>query len=349
MNKIYLDESGSTGADVLNAQQPIYVLSAIDLSEEIAREVFSEVFGNTNGREIKSSNLFRRNRYDDIIKVHDLIRQYGGSFYSVAMDKKYMAICKFVDEVFEPLFRLNGVDIRADGTARSTANLLSMFSRVEDYESQFDNLLNCFITAIKKKDDDSALALIRCFGVFQEIGIDDMVLPFPAEYVYDVTRGTLRSEHVTADLTSTTFLSLIMSLETNMEDPYHIIHDESNTLLNGLRTIMALASDGEASPTFTFGQNSISFPLKFNGFDFMDSRHSKSIQLADIISGTLMRITKNRIYENGDMRDFHDKVVEKYDPHKLTMTNFHNEDISRVSNDSISGFNDHFMGILRRS
>ena len=48
MKRIYFDESGNTGPDLLNKEQPLYILCSTDLDEEKSKELLAKYFPNKN-------------------------------------------------------------------------------------------------------------------------------------------------------------------------------------------------------------------------------------------------------------------------------------------------------------
>ena len=67
---IYLDETGYTGQDLLNPDQPILVAASTNIANDVAASLVQECFPNLQARELKHSQLCMRNRgQDQIIRL----------------------------------------------------------------------------------------------------------------------------------------------------------------------------------------------------------------------------------------------------------------------------------------
>jgi len=51
--KIYFDESGYTGEDLINGQQPLFVLASSNLGESESKAVVKDIFSTTKLSELK--------------------------------------------------------------------------------------------------------------------------------------------------------------------------------------------------------------------------------------------------------------------------------------------------------
>jgi len=58
--QIFLDESGYTGEDLKNKDQPIFVLASTNLKEQECRAIFKEVFSGIQAEELKHSTLTKK-------------------------------------------------------------------------------------------------------------------------------------------------------------------------------------------------------------------------------------------------------------------------------------------------
>ena len=316
-----MDESGNTGSDLLNADQPLYVLSAVVLDENKAEEIFNEVFGGLNGEEVKLKSLFKRRQFDKILKTHDLINEHG-AFYSFILDKKYMALGKFLDDCIEPIFHRKGLDFYKNGFNTATMNLLSIFSRVHEYEDEMVALLKCYLRAVRSKEDGDIDKLFEAYEVLYKANFHD-TLPLKE---FDITRDNLKSPSVKADLTFPAFSGLMILLENKLE-PYQIVHDHSTVLSHHLSEIYTYQKYATQTPEYSLGHGlSLSFPLKAQGFKFMDSKDSKAVQLADIVSGSLMRAAKSRLFALTDDPLF-EELLSKYKDENIIFR-IHNNDVA---------------------
>ncbi len=89
MRSVYIDESGYTGADLLNQDQPFQGASAVYISDSEARDIINKYFPNTKSNELKYRDLARRsNNWEQLLDLQkDLLDSYVCISY--VCDKKF--------------------------------------------------------------------------------------------------------------------------------------------------------------------------------------------------------------------------------------------------------------------
>src|SRR5688500_737946 len=104
MQHAYLDESGYTGRDLLNEQQPLMVLSALFIPESDAAALRSKYFPKFRGPELKHSSLARRPAYwEPLLALHRECLESHRAISFVA-EKRYLCVLKLLDDCVEPVF-----------------------------------------------------------------------------------------------------------------------------------------------------------------------------------------------------------------------------------------------------
>ena len=100
---LFLDESGFTGEDLFNADQPVFVLATICLPEDQCRTIKGDHFGAVRARELKHSELCKRPRSQAM--VLDFLRravQRPEIIRFSILHKRYDLVCQMVDWLAEP-------------------------------------------------------------------------------------------------------------------------------------------------------------------------------------------------------------------------------------------------------
>lgn len=124
MTTIYCDEAGNTGANILNPEQPFFVLASNDLSDEEANSLLEHV-RLAQGAEPKFSTL--RRRPEGIARVIRLLadpRLNADRVRISVFHKRYMVVSKMVDLVAESLIHHIGGDLYERGANIAMSNLL---------------------------------------------------------------------------------------------------------------------------------------------------------------------------------------------------------------------------------
>ena len=97
MDTIYFDESGNTGADLLNNEQPIFVLSSV-LLNNIDSERICNKYLSTEAQELHFTNLKKYKKHHDgvlgLLK-DDFFNTSNVKVFSI--HKKYMLVAKYLN------------------------------------------------------------------------------------------------------------------------------------------------------------------------------------------------------------------------------------------------------------
>lgn len=102
MTVFYMDESGFTGADLLQKLQPFQGASALCISADDARHLIRQHFPKLKAPEMKFSSLIKRDT--NLMPLYELQRDLLANFQCVTCvaDKKYILILLFVTHAVEP-------------------------------------------------------------------------------------------------------------------------------------------------------------------------------------------------------------------------------------------------------
>lgn len=113
LSKVFIDESGNTGDDLLNLDQPIFVLAALGVDKKAERLIRAAVANLRKkhriqaGRELKGRSLTQGRGRRLIKEVVDAIFANGGIVFLELVEKRFN-ICTFlVDDLFDPVYNDN--------------------------------------------------------------------------------------------------------------------------------------------------------------------------------------------------------------------------------------------------
>ncbi|HEU4327334.1 MAG TPA: DUF3800 domain-containing protein, partial [Roseiflexaceae bacterium] len=153
MTVIFLDECGHTGQDLLNRDQPFFVLASLALSEDECGELKRTYFQRVRARELKHSSLSRsRGHQDAVMNFLSDIGARQGIFKVNVTHKKYALVGKIVDLIIEPLMYENGIDMYNRGMNIATTNLFYHTIPIFGGEEFFNELLSKFQRMIRYRD-----------------------------------------------------------------------------------------------------------------------------------------------------------------------------------------------------
>ncbi|MCG9708720.1 DUF3800 domain-containing protein [Pseudoalteromonas sp. Isolate3] len=288
---VFIDESGYTGADLLNAEQPIQAASAVFISDTEAELLIRKHFPRLQSPELKHKDLVRRpNNWNRLLSLqNDLLKNHLCITY--VCDKKFLLILMFLDSAVEPFYYEKGFNFYEDGQNYALASLLFFTGDALLGANQFTEILNLFQLAVKAKTQTSIQALIDkvCASNWQE---------FPEVFGPLATQNqscidAIIDQRVSTDIAHVVLMSLINRLEAELNHGYRIVHDQSENLKQYDHILYKMINHSQHIEFFQSKLASIKFPLKLESVSQIDSRMSPGVQLADILAGAAVDAMKS--------------------------------------------------------
>jgi len=310
METVYMDESGYTGYDLLNLDQPVQAASSLMIDEKTAQSLIDNLFPRRPGKELKHKKLSKRKSYwKPLLEIQKIIlNDFMGITY--VCDKKYFVILRFLDDCVEPFFYQNGINFFKDGHNYALASLLYYTAGTLWGKKQFEDLLYLYQRASKNKSilnihllTDHAKSLIG-----KELS--EFLLPLSRK-VESCTKDILKPDNDT-DIVFIVILSLVNRLEEIIDREYMIVHDTSNKLKTYKKAIERFIGISENISFKATNISSFNFPLKLSAVEQKDSKSSFAIQLADLLVGGVVEhcmALKGLVPKN----DYNQNVMESYD------------------------------------
>ena len=107
--KIYCDEAGHTGKNLMDENQEFFVYAGLNLEGDLPDQILDFVKSNYNyqGGEFKGKNLVKSSKGRKLIV--QLFKEYGSLARIVFHDKKYALACKIIEYGIEPYLEGNNM------------------------------------------------------------------------------------------------------------------------------------------------------------------------------------------------------------------------------------------------
>src|SRR5712692_4988566 len=108
--RLFFDESGFTGEDLLNSDQPLFVSASTNAEDSFCLDIRQRFFSKVQSKELKHSSLAktdigRRRIMDFLVAVRG-----SGLFAVWLVHKEFCLLAKLVDLWVEPAMRQQGID-----------------------------------------------------------------------------------------------------------------------------------------------------------------------------------------------------------------------------------------------
>lgn len=290
MLTVYVDESGFTGGDLLNADQPFMALSAVFIGDDEAKELCDKHFAGVQAPELKHAALVRRAGYHPALLAaqSECLNKYGAVSYVV--DKRYMCVLKLLDDCVEPACFADGIDFYADGSHLGLASLLTVTAPVFWGKARFDELLLLYQAAVRDKTNAAIDALSNCAEKLTKLELGGYLLPLAARHPAIISE--LRGEG-SSDIAPSLLFGLLSKLEEYTTAGYELVHDPSP----GMRAFHGMLEVLRKAPPQNFHVSSlcqIRYPLKLSAVREGDSKQHRGLQLADLLAGGIVTAVRQK-------------------------------------------------------
>lgn len=282
---VAFDEAGNTGGNLLDPDQPVFVLASVHLDEEQAAEIargpktelkFSKLRKSPGGRDRIISLL------NSPILVND--RVFVSTFH-----KPFMAITKLVDLLVEPLHKAGGIDLYERGANLGLSNLFHFTMPVFLGPERFASLREAFVEMVRFP---SQATMVVFYGIIErayeelegkpfqlELGMLLATRPVAEAYLPDWDGSDL-------DPAIPAFFVHASTWTDRIQEPFAVIHDVSKPLAQEQLILEAMMSPNEIPRLVGYDRRKATFPLRASGIEFKDSTAFPAIQVADVIASS---------------------------------------------------------------
>lgn len=290
--RIYFDESGFTGNNLLHPHQRFFAYASVATSDVEAKEFVEGLirkYGIQNG-ELKGSKLVKFNKGRKAID--EIFDHFDGRLKVSISDKKFALACKFFEYIFEPCFSDINSLFYGIGFHRFIANILyvefvARGAGAEDIFSEFEELM--------RTRDETKLPGIFSSSVHPENSpIITQIREFAQCRASDIREELSSLSDVGVgkwilDLTHTALFTLLANWGTEF-DVLTAVCDPSKPLQHEHSLFDAMIGRREQLFSDAFGEK---HPVTFNlsgPIEFSDSKTTHGIQLADAIAAASVHV-----------------------------------------------------------
>lgn len=294
--KIYFDESGFTGNNLLNEKQNYFAYASVATDPDEAKEVVARIMKQygVQGAELKGKNLvkFSRGRR----AMDDILTHFAGRVKISISDKKYALAGKFFEYIFEPsLSKISslfyGINFHLFIANILYVEFIARGAGAEEIFNEFENLMRemdeqklaSLFSSSVHRENSSILTQIREFAIHQTDEIR-------AEL--DSLRGGVTGKWI-LDLTDSACGSLLAHWGLMYEE-ITAICDESKPLMEKNEFFNSMI--GRKGETIFIDSPVGKQPLTFNlsgPIQFVSSRVAHGIQIADTLAAAAVFAVSN--------------------------------------------------------
>jgi hypothetical protein len=286
---IYADETGNSGENLLDPEQPVFVLASNDFSSSEAAHLLGHVVTQRRA-EVKFSSL--KKTASGLVRLEKLLSDPLLSKDRVVVNwvlKPYMVVTKIVDLVFETLYHNAGGDLYENAAHVKLANMLH-YLPLFCGEEQTDRFLSSFVRMVWKR---TASDVANYFRSAEQIALacSNYDLRQHLLTIGDRNRFFEWFEHVSTNALDPAIPSVALHMDQwsrRKHDRFDVVHDESKPVA-AWKDYFALmmAADDQQPQAASYGDHQFLFPFRAKSLTQGKSTDHPQLQIADICAGAL--------------------------------------------------------------
>ena len=307
---IYFDESGNTGSNLLDENQPTYLLLSHNYTESEVNEILAPLMEITQANELHFKDLKKYAKYRKAIIscINHPYIQKARVFHYVA-HKEYMIVIHIVDQLIEHVLHKNGIDIYKGGRNISTANILYIMGKNVWDRNLFSDMCSTFVNWVRANDKKKGIefyASVKKLYFSLKHNQDKQLVSLILESLPLVNEITPSFGKYTLDATLSCFNSHCHYWASLYKQHFDIVIDNSKQI-EYWEDMIKFLSESLPEKEVGFGSRKHKYPLLIKSLNTQSSASSPQIQLADILGSALNfsygQIASNRVDDFGSEID----------------------------------------------
>jgi len=287
--KIYCDESGYTGADLLERSQPYFVYAGVNLNDQITKEIKNYIYSNyqIQNDEIKGKLIVNSSKGRKVI--YHIFKNYGKYARIVFDDKKYALAAKIIEYGIEPFLSSNYIFYTSKlNEFLATGLYASFITKDESAESLFADFL--LVMRGKISFEESSFNSLSKDNPLIEWLLDIMTNN-PEVILDEIKTSEGNPEKWILDLTMTSLLGILTDWSKNGEK-LDVTCDNSKVFIDN-PVVESFNKMGLIGSRADFLGVKLGFNL-VGEIKNADSKDFVELQIADLFSSTVFYCLKNQ-------------------------------------------------------
>lgn len=294
IKNLYFDESGFTGYNLLDAQQPVFVIASCDLAPEASGRLLQSVFPRYQAAEFKFSNIWRSNNRARLVEFGRECAALADNVFFWRTDKRFAVLTKVIDFLIEPYIHAAGYDFYADGFCWKYCNYVH-YGLVEFGEpALYDSLIRLYQTFSRNPNRQTLQELQQLLRIMAN-SLDEPIQIFFEQMAMGA--GLFEEYHDldtfsgSDELYVTTMLAIIGHWRRQTDDDLAVFHDTTAHFFRHRPMWETITSPDVPAQVHRAGDGTdIVFPLRVTSTTAVDSENCRAIQLCDVLAGLSTKV-----------------------------------------------------------
>ncbi|WP_323149181.1 DUF3800 domain-containing protein [Pseudomonas oryzihabitans] len=302
---IYLDESGNTGHNLTDLNQPIFTLAGAKFSKQQSERLLS-LLECKSPSEAHFKNLRRRKSgQDGIIRLikHSLV---SPDMVKVELiHKNYMITTKIVDILIETFMHSRGQDLYVNGQNIALSNMLHYCMPTFCGHESVNEMQASFVSMVKLQTEESIDLFYAKTEDLKAKSIDDN-FKFEIDKILvtktDIAEILDSIDKSSLDPSIPSFFSQCVHWGEDHPKGFYVIHDDSKSIEQQADLFSLFMDLTQSTIELGYDRRKFKLPLKALSLEFSNSQNHPQLQVADIIASAVAYWAKG--IEKGEKEDY---------------------------------------------
>ena len=296
---IAFDESGNSGGNLLDADQPVFVLASVHLTDEETVELLPRRDGEYKFAALRRSAPGQQT----ILQVLNSPMLTEDRHVISGFHKRFMAITKMVDMLVEPLTHRDGINLYERGANIALSNRWYFTLPVFMGRKAFDLLIERFVQMVRFPSERTIQKFYQLLETaFRMNRREDYAAEFAvllrsreiAESSVDQWDGSDLDAAIPA------FVEQGAIWTERLNTPFTIAHDASKPVENEQIILEAMMSETEERVRIGYDRRKMVFPIASHEIELRDSKLCSQLQVADVIASSVAHCLKTSMLKKED-------------------------------------------------
>ncbi len=292
--KIYFDEAGNSGQNLLDSGQPIFVLASVNFTEDEAKKILAPIESASEELHFIRLKKYRRQQLQVVQALNNKLIT-GKRVKIIYYDKRFGLIAHLVDQLIETSFYHRGLDLYKKGLNLTYSNSIYFYGKNIWNKDLNEMFLSDFQKMIREKSKESienfylsAKLLHNSVELYQQKILQPVL---DSEEHIDSILESIRKYSIDLTLPSITRLADLWYKECN--EPLEIIHDDSKQVEFWKNLIYFMSNMlGPEKVEVGYDYRKMTYPLSIDSVTLESSKNVLQLQVADLIASSLAYCVK---------------------------------------------------------
>lgn len=286
---VFIDESGNTGSNLLDSEQPVFTLSSCIFSEMEAKYLI-DLVDSKSPHEVHFKNLKRRKSgQDGIVRLMSNKLLNSKKVKVNIFLKEFMVTTKIVDLLIEHMMHLMGEDLYLNGMNIALSNMLYYCLPSFCDEALVRDMYKSFVIMIREQSIDAIdnfydnLERVKESSSSDKFKSDIDFILATKNCIHDALDGV---DKASLDPSIPALFSHCAEWGNAYPKGFHIIHDDSHSIEKQKLLFAQFMDWSQDDVEYGYDRRKFNLPLKGKSLKFASSKDYLQIQVADIIASS---------------------------------------------------------------